>query len=152
MEQSAFLKCLLSENGRTNTRWHRLIEVSVKNLFPRAFPLKIHITLIRLHDIALNVLSLRFILFHVLSLHVLSPHVLSLHSYFIICFGKPLACAKFTLNVVWFECQWLLKVVKISFKVKCGISLGKQGPSSSENLFRPSTRNECFDSGLVGLC
>ena len=36
------------------------------------------------------------------------------------------------------------RLCKISFKVIFGSNLGKQGHSSSENLFRPSKPKECF--------
>ena len=36
------------------------------------------------------------------------------------------------------------RLCKISFKVIFGSNLGKQGHSSSEYLFRPSKRKECF--------
>ena len=40
----------------------------------------------------------------------------------------------------------------ISFKVKFGSNLGKQGDSSSENLFRLSKRKECFGAVLAEIC
>lgn len=44
------------------------------------------------------------------------------------------------------------RLCKISFKVKFGSSVGKQGYSSSENLFRPSKRKECFGVVLAEIC
>ena len=44
------------------------------------------------------------------------------------------------------------RLSKISFKVKFGSSVGKQGYSSSENLFRPSKRKECFGVVLAEIC
>ena len=39
-----------------------------------------------------------------------------------------------------------------SFKVKFGRNLGKQGHSSSENLFRPSQRKDCFGVVSAEIC
>ena len=44
------------------------------------------------------------------------------------------------------------RLCKISFKVKFGSSVGKQGYSSSENLFRPSKRKECLGVVLAEIC
>ena len=40
----------------------------------------------------------------------------------------------------------------ISFKVKFGSNLGKQGHSSSENLFKPSKRKDCFEVVSAEIC
>lgn len=40
----------------------------------------------------------------------------------------------------------------ISFKVKFGSNLGKQGHSPSENLFRPSKRKDCFEVVSAEIC
>ena len=42
------------------------------------------------------------------------------------------------------------RLCKISFTF--GSNLGKQGPSSSENLFRPSEQEECFWVMLAEIC
>ena len=44
------------------------------------------------------------------------------------------------------------RLCKIAFKVQFGSSLGKQGHSSSENLFRPSKQKECFGVVLAEIC
>jgi len=44
------------------------------------------------------------------------------------------------------------RLCAISFKVKIGSNLGKQGHSSSENQFRPSKRKECFRVLSAEIC
>ncbi|CAH3193873.1 unnamed protein product, partial [Porites evermanni] len=43
------------------------------------------------------------------------------------------------------------RLCTISFNFKVGGNLGKQGHSSSENLFKPSKRKDCFGAGGRGL-
>ena len=44
------------------------------------------------------------------------------------------------------------RLCTISFKVKFGSNLGKQGHSTSENLFRPSKRKDCFEVVSAEIC
>ena len=44
------------------------------------------------------------------------------------------------------------RLCTISFKVKFGSNLGKQGHSPSENLFRPSKRKDCFEVVSAEIC
>ena len=44
------------------------------------------------------------------------------------------------------------RLCTISFKVKFGSNLGKQGHSSSENLFKPSKRKDCFGVASAEIC
>ena len=44
------------------------------------------------------------------------------------------------------------RLCNISFKVKFGNVAGKQSHSSSENLFKPSKRKDCFGVVLANIC